>query len=355
MQLGPEAVHVGILDGSTYTGVAQFISGVMARRFYRSNKEFLNTAQELNSLLLLASRLATSSLSSNFDLGLDVDLFYGVEIPHKIEIGNGYFIAPFAELRDYIEPEWFQNRAPDQVEARNLDLFFGIAAPFRWRPEIRHVHAPIPDRSPRGVPPLFHRITAEFAELLSVVLRCPITWVYDFPGTVHKSSTQLLGQNQKVTSPRAGEFVGNFHDPFRRRKAADVDLILEAVNLFSRKSETEYPTVAPLIHRLAEAQRTFGRYAKEDRILDLAIIFERFYPEENTRSEQLSKKVSRALGGSDAEVTKTEEAFRHFYRVRSALIHGAKKESDKELLQEIDVALENGFRFARALLLNSIT
>ncbi|WP_420585018.1 hypothetical protein [Ruegeria sp.] len=122
----------------------------------------------------------------------------------------------------------------------------------------------------------------------------------------------------------------------------NVDLIQEAVNLFSRKSETEYPTIAPLIHRLAEAQRTFGRYAKEDRILDLTIIFERYYPKENTRSKQLNKKVSSALGGSDAEITETEEAFRHFYKVRSAIIHGAKRESDKELLQEIDVALENG-------------
>ncbi|MBO9436139.1 hypothetical protein J7394_18095 [Ruegeria sp. R13_0] len=99
MQLGPEAVHVGILNGSTYTDVAQLISGVMARQYYRSSKKFLNTVQELNSLLSLASRHATSPLSSDFDLGLDVDLFYGVEIPHKIELGYG-LVGEIAEVVD---------------------------------------------------------------------------------------------------------------------------------------------------------------------------------------------------------------------------------------------------------------
>lgn len=355
MQLGHEAVHVGILNGSTYTGVAQIISGMMARQYHRSNKKFLNTAQEFNLLLSLSSRHTSSPLSNDFDLGLDVDLFFGVEVPHKIELGNGYFIAPLSELRDYIAPDWFRDRAPDQVEARDLDLFFCIAAPFRWQPEIRHIHAPKPDRRPRDVPPLFHRIAAEFAELLSVVLRCPITWVYDFPGTVHKASTQLLGQHHQVTSPRAGEFVGNFRDPFRKREPANFELIQEAVSLFSRKSETEYAAIAPLIHRLAESQRTFGRFAKEDRILDLAIIFERFYPKEKTRSEQLSRMVSNAVGGNDAEIAKTQKAFMHFYKVRSALIHGAKNEGDRELLQEIDLALENGSRYASILLVKAIS
>jgi hypothetical protein len=355
MQLGPEAVHVGVLNGSTYTSVAQIVSGLMARQYYRSNKKFLNTAQELNSLLLLSSRQSSAPLSNDFDLGLDVDLFYGAEIPSKIELGKGYFIAPLSEFRDYIEPEWFRDRAPEQVKTGDLGLFFGIAAPFRWKPEIRHVHARIPDRRPRDAPPLFHRITAEFAELLSVVLRCPITWVYDFPGTVHKASTHLLGQHHKATSPRAGEFVGHFRDPFRKPEVANIELIQEAVILFSRKSETEYPTVAPLIHRFADTQRKFGRYAKEDQILDLAIIFERFSPEEKMRSKQLAKKVASTLGGSDADITKTEESFLHFYNIRSALIHGAKNDGDKKLLEEIDLALENGFRHARALLLKYLS
>ena len=282
MQLGPEAVRVSIGNGETYTGIAQLISGLMARQYDRPDKEFLRTAQELNSLLSLSSLQKTSPLKNDLDLGLDVDLFYGARIAEKYDLGDGYFIAPFDEFRDYVEPKWFEDRAPDQVKARDLELFFGIAAPFRWKPEFCHVHAPLVDKPTRDVQPLFHRVAAEFAELLSVVLECPITWVYDFPGAISKTSSQLLGQHHGVTSANAGEFVGKFQDPFKKQEPASSDRILHAVDMFSRKSKTNYPTIAPLIHRLAEAQRTFGRFAKEDRILDLAIVFERYFPEEKT-------------------------------------------------------------------------
>ncbi len=282
MQLGPEAVQMGIENSQTYTSIAQIISGLMARQYYRLDMNFLKTVKELNSLLSLSSLCKTSPLKNNLDLGLDIDLFYGAKITEKYDLGNGYFIAPFAEFRDYLEPNWFQDRAPDQVKARDLELFFCIAAPFRWKPEVRHVHAHPLERRPRSVPPLFHRVAAEFAELLSVVLESPITWVYDFPGAISKVSSQLLGQQHEVSTAKAGEFVGKFHDPFRTQDPINRDHILHAVELFSRKRETDYAIIAPLIHRLAEAQRTFGRFAKEDRILDLAIIFERYFPEKKT-------------------------------------------------------------------------
>lgn len=355
MQLGPEAVQVGIGNGQTYTGIAQIVSGLMARQHHRPDKKFLKTAEELNSLLSLSSRHRISPLENDLDLGLDVDLFYGAKLTERYDLGGGFFIAPFDELREYIEPNWFQDRAPDQVKARDLDLFFGIAASFRWKPEVRHIHSHPPDERPRDVPPLFHRVAAEFAELLSVELECPIKWVYDFPGAIRKTSSQLLGQYHGVTSAKAGEFVGNFHDPFRRRDPANRDRILHAVKLFSRKSETDYATLAPLLHRLADAHRTFGRFAKEDRILDLAIIFERFFPNQKTYKNELSLNISNLLGGSNEENAQIRADIEHFYRIRNAIIHGGKQGSDAELLLEIDQALENGFRYARALLLNSIS
>ncbi len=178
------------------------------------------------------------------------------------------------------------------------------------------------------------------------MLECPITWVYDFPGAISKTSSQLLGQINGVTSAKAGEFVGKFHDPFRKQDPASTDRILHAVELFSRKSETNYASIAPLLHRLAEAQRTFGRFAKEDRILDLAIIFERFFPEEKTYKKQLSLNVSSLLGGNSEEKVQIKEGVEHFYRIRNAIVHGGKNVGDAELLLEIDLALENGFRYA---------
>lgn len=354
MNLGPEAVQVGIGNGQAYTGVEQIISGLMARQYYRTEKKFLRTAEELNSLLLLSSRHKTSPLKNNLDLGLDIDLFCGAKITKKYDLGGGFFLAPFHELRDYVEPEWFQDLAPNQVRARDFDMFFGIVAPFRWKPEIRHVHAHLPDQRPRDVPPLFHRVTAEFAELLSVTLKCPIAWVYDFPGATSRSSSQLLGQIHSAGSGTAGEFVGKYHNPFRKQDQANPDCIVQAIELFKRKSETNYAATAPLLHRLAEAQRTLGRFAKEDRILDLAIIFERYFPEEKTYKKELSRKISSLLGSSSEEVAQIGKDIELFYKIRNAIVHGGKNKGDRELLQEIDVALENGFRYARALLLSAI-
>jgi hypothetical protein len=355
MQLGPEAFQVGIGSGQTYTSIAQIISGLMARQYHLSDKDFLRTAQELNSLMSLSSQHSTSPLKNDLDLGFDIDLFYGAKITQKYDLGGGYIIAPFDEFREYVEPSWFKDRAPDQVEARDLEMFFCIAAPFRWKPKIRHVHASLPDLRPKGVPPLFHRVAAEFSELLSVVLECPIKWVYDFPYAISKTSSQLLGQYHSVNSAKSGEFVGNFHDPFRKHEPASSDRVQNAVELFSIKSETDYASIAPLLHRLAEAQRTFGRYAKEDRILDLAIIFERYFPEEQTYKKKLSLNVSNLLGKSVEEKAQISADIVHWYNVRNAIVHGGKNASDAKLLLEIDRALENGFKYARALLLDSIS
>lgn len=354
LELGPESVRVGINNGETYTSFAQILSGLMAHQHNQASKTFQTTAHELNSLLSLSARHTTSPLENNLDLGLDIDLYYGARISERCELGGGYFIAPFEDFRDFLNPDWFSDRAPDQVRARNLDLFFGIAAPFRWTPEISHTHAPLREMRPRDVPLLFHRVAAEFSELLSVVLEKPITWVYDFPGAVSKKSCQLLGQTHDSSSFRAGEFVGHFHDPFRKQVPADPNQLLYAVKLFSKKGKTRYAEIATLLHRYAEAQRTFGRFAKEDRVLDLAIIFERYFSEKGTYKKKLSQNISKALGKSSAEETRIAEDIKQFYSLRNAIVHGAKNDGDEKLLSQIDATLKNGFKYARALLLQSI-
>ena len=207
---------------------------------------------------------------------------------------------------------------------------------------------------PRDVPPLFHRVAAEFAELLSVVLERPITWVYDLPGSISQTAALLLGQYRYTGSKKAGEFVGNFHDPFRKRGSAPSELIQSAVDIFARKSVSNYAVQAPVLHRLSNAHRTFGRFAKEDRILDLAIIFERCFPDEQTYKTKLGLKISETLGKSHAERVQIRADIEHFYDIRSAIVHGGKKEGDTERLREIDQALSNGFKYARALLLKLV-
>lgn len=131
VQLGPEVVRVGINNSRSHTTVEYIVAGLMERQHDRTNKKFLLTARELNSLLSLASRHKTSPLDNELDLGLDIDLFFGAKIAERYELKNGCFIAPFREFEEYLSPKWFEDRAPDQVRSGNLETFFGIAAPFR--------------------------------------------------------------------------------------------------------------------------------------------------------------------------------------------------------------------------------
>lgn len=350
-----EAMQVGIGDGQSYTRVTQIISGLMAQRHYYADTSFLEASKQLNSLLSLGSRHKVSPLESNLDLGFDIDLFHGIKIDKKYELGGGFILAPFDELRDFVEPSWFEDRAPDQVRSRDFELFFGVAAPFRWKAEFRHVNSARPNSRPRDVPLLFHRIAAEFAELLSVVLECPVTWVYDFQGTISKTSSQLLGQIHNRGSFTRGDFVGSSFSSFKKHDFADQDRVDEAIQLFSQKRDTNYPSIAPLLHRLAEAHRTHGRFAKEDRVIDLAIIFERFFPDRKTYKKELGRSISALLAESPAEQEKIKLDVEHIYEVRNALVHGAKEQRDQERLLEIDLALDNGFKLARALLLDALS
>lgn len=65
--------------------------------------------------------------------------------------------------------------------------------------------------------------------------------------------------------------------------------------------------------------------------------------------------LDQVIGGETIGLFAKRDGIQNVRRDQCEIIHGAKRESDKELLLEIDVALENGFRYARALLLNSIS
>ena len=98
--------------------------------------------------------------------------------------------------------------------------------------------------------------------------------------------------------------------------------------------------------RLAEALARDGRFAVEDRILDVAIALERMY--ELDRGEISYTLRSRAAWflGTDAESRRVREmqAVKAFYDMRSAIVHSRKKRPAPE---EQRAAFDKGFDVAR--------
>ncbi|MCY3625852.1 MAG: HEPN domain-containing protein, partial [Candidatus Dadabacteria bacterium] len=122
----------------------------------------------------------------------------------------------------------------------------------------------------------------------------------------------------------------------------------EAKNAFEERKNERYREMAPVIGRLAEALARVGQFVAEDQILDVAIALERmFKPKDGRISEQLQKSVADLLESEDEVQSQIKENIKHFYNVRSAIIHGPKDGKKKRLLEEKKEAFDAGFNLTR--------
>ncbi len=350
--IGVEEFQTGIINGSSWTNFNHLIAGSMWRKWECREKSFETTVSEFNKILLLGMGMLDHPLEGNLDKGLDVALFYGAKITEEIELNEGYSLIPFFKLEEYIDRSVLKEMAPQQVEARQMGQFFGVVHPFHWQPKFRPMNY-YGDSRPRTVPPLFHRKTAEFAELLSVVLELPITWVMTIEGCINRKSSQLLGKDHSFDSKKHGRFVGHLHNSFQTPVKANLDLVEYAKEIFARKRNSDYAEIAPLIHRLSKSMRKEGRFSSEDRILDLTIVLERLF-KPNPRSGiliQLQNSLVECLGGDEDTQKSLHDEMKHLYEVRSAIVHGPNKGKNRKRLEELDIAWRAGFKFTREAIL----
>nr|MEC9421168.1 hypothetical protein [Pseudomonadota bacterium] len=352
--IGNDDVHIGVLNGSSLTGLAQIIVGQMKLRKARKKRSFEETAADLNALLQLAAERRPSPLSNDLDLGLDIALFHGVYIRDKVDLGEGYSLIPYSQLTEYVDKEWLEDLAPDHMRSRRWQTIFGIAQPFRWKPSIRPKNSEIrePTRMP---PPLFQRWTQEFANLLAVCTGKPHIWITSTEGAVQRSACDLLGAPHRVSTSHRGRSINHLYDPFQKEDITDTEEIELANTLFAKRRDTAYPDLAPCIQRLAEALSRDGRYATEDKVLDLAVVLERlFKPSPKRISGDLQDAVADLLGTDDNSKDLLRKTVKHFYDVRSAIIHGPSDEKKKRLRTEMGEASREGFEIARRSLVKKL-
>lgn len=346
--------QVGILNSSSMTTLTQLIVGLMEAQAQGSEEPFLGPVRDLNALLKLPMSQDDGSNHSSLGEALDVAVYHGAYIESEIELGEEYVLLPFEQLSEHIEPEWLKEVAAQQVNWRHLDPVFGIARRFSWKPRFGDLSNPSTTQI-RNLPPLFHRWTSEFANLLSVALSQRVSWLATFEGCIPRRASGLLGSDHSSAQSHRGRSISHLFSAFDEVEVADAGQIETIKGFFLRRRETDYPEVASIIHRLAEAHRRDGRFSSEDRVLDLAIVFERlFKPRGRSLSRDLEKAAADLLGRNDKEKASIKEQMRHFYKVRSAIIHGPSDHKRGRLISQAGMAWSEGEPIARAAILKRI-
>lgn len=347
--------QVGILNHTSMTTLSQLIVGLMEYQDEGTTEPFLKPASELSTLLELSLVPVGAHKAESLGTAIDVAVYCGARFNDEVDLGEEYALLPFEQLTDYVDMDWLKAVAAEQVSWRRMEQVFGIVRRFSWRPSVGNLHLP-PEPQTRNPPPLFHRWATEFANLLSVVMSYRVSWLATFEGCIPRRAAGLLGSHHDAAQSHKGRSISHLFSPFDKTDFVGAEQITLVKELFAKRRDTEYPEMAAIIHRLAEAHRRDGRFALEDRVLDLAIVFERlFKPRGRSIGRELEKSTAELLAVTDDEKTAIREQLRQFYKVRSAIIHGPSDERSRRLISQSEKAWQGCEPIARAALLKKIS
>ena len=330
---------VQIRGHGSRTSLTDLIGGLMARADELPGDGFEGAAGELHAFLDSSAGGDAGAVPGGLDIGYDTVLFHGLCLEEEIDIGGGLAMVPFEQVRAFIDDRVLKEMAPDLVRFRDWRLVGAVVKPFRWRPELRregdmretYTHPPGP----------FAQDALEFVELLAVSHRAPIVCLAAVRECLSRSACQLLGQAHNHGGVQWGRPVHRF-DPFGEPPGPRTEAFEEARTAYSERGSGRYGKLAPVVARLAEALAREGRFAAEDRILDVAIALERMY--ELSGGEITYKMRTRAswfLGRDAEDRLRVMKSVASFYGVRSAIVHNRKNRPSAARCREaFDTGLE---------------
>ena len=326
------------------------IGGLMVRGLEVGENGFKVACSELN--LLLDPDCDRGPDGEKLLTGGHVVLFHGLILGEEIGIGGDLKIMPFGQLGELVDDYMLDHMVPGGAKYGAGSLLGAIVKPFRWRPEIGSDDE-IPECDWSETEPFFDDAEVVI-ELLSLFHAAPVVRLASFPWRFPKRSCLLLGEmgfhrscRADVSSSRPGSSF-----PFHARR----DAIDATARTFAVRSGERYRHCAPVIARLGEALARQGRFEIDDQILDVAIALERMYmPKDRGISSQLRHRVAGFLGGDEEERTRIGDEVKHFYEVRSAIIHGPKDKRKKRLLEERPDAFRNGSALARRSVVKALS
>ena len=340
--IGENDFWLDLVSSGNSTSAGDLIAGLMARTADRTADDFRAAVRELNAFLSPICDEEAAGVLGNLDEGCDALLFYGMTVNERIDVEDGMLILPFGEVQRFVDQEFVRKLAPGGAGFHGWRGVGAVIAPFRWRPLIRRRGSMNgPTRCP---PERFIPDAGTFLDLLAVSHEAPLLPLASLSDCIDRSAARLFGVDSKGPGMYQ-KWSANGLDGFDECPALRPAAFEEARGAFLDRESVRFQTMAPFVGRLAVALARDGRFAINDKVVDVAIALEGMYelPRWN-KLRRLEDRVSGFLGTVAGEGPRIREHLRMLYETRSDIVHG---ESGEVSPLRKGAAFVTGFDLAR--------
>ena len=346
--VGENNFWMRILNSGTSISAGDLIAGLMARAAEVSGDRFRVAAAELNDLLL-PQRAMPADVLGNLDGGCDALLFCGLSLSERIDVDERMTILPFREFRRFIERELVDELAPSGAATNNWCSLGAVVWPFSWRPMFRRAGSiNQPSRHPGD---RFFVDARTLLDLIAVSHEVPVVPLASMSNCIDLSAARLLGQSKFIAGMR-GKWAADGFDGFREMQMVSAARVDEALEAFQDRQGARYERMARFTARLAVALSRVGRFAMQDKVLDVAVALEGMYElPRRGKSAELQKRVANFIGTDAIDRERIRETIHRLYKVRSEIVHSGLGET---LPFRKEAAFVAGFRLARKSLFKMI-
>ena len=345
--IGDNHFWMGNPNSGSSIDAIDLIAGLMARAAELPDDGFRTASRELNAFLSPINDKVTCEVLGDLDEGSDMLLFYGLTIGERIDAVQDMAILPYTDVQRFVDEEFLFDLAPSGARCHDYRAVGALVRPFRWRPEFRR-RARVYDSVPRS----FNPTSAGFLDLLAVSHATPVVPLAELSGQIDRVAGRLLGRARQ--SPGIYQkFKAKGLNGFAARPHICAGALGDAREVFKNCENDRYRRLAPIIELLAEALARDGRFAMQDKIVDVAKALEGMYdlPKQGV-TKALVKQIADLLGTDKASQDRIREDVRKFYNVRSAIVHNRPYETtpftnDAVFLTGFDLARQTLFKLLR--------
>ena len=339
--VGQDEFLMEILGSSNSTSPADLVAGLMARAAELHGDRFRTAAGELNALLEPAGDGESTYELGDLDIGYDALLFFGLSVMEQVEVTDGMMLLPFEQMSRFVDQNMVEELALPGAGFHDWRSIGAVVRTFRWRPVFRRIDHWM-DLALKSPEPFF-REAQMFLDLLAVAHTTPIVPLASLYNCIDRSAGRLLGWERhspgRYASSRTHGFNGFEVCPMPASNA-----LADAKEAFENRKSERYRRMAPTVGRLAAALARHGRFADENRVVDVSIALEGMYDLPRNRiSGKLRDRVSCFLGTDAESRERIKEDVKAFYDARSEIVHSR---LDKVFHSRNDAAFVKGFDIA---------
>lgn len=330
---------VVLADKAEKTDLLHILAGLMTRGKELPTEGFRVACRELKELLDPNKAHDTVKLNT----GLHVVLFHGLRFEAEVSITDDLKIVPFENVREYVDEPLLRPFSPNLTVPEPWMPVAAMVKSFEWHPAFHPLDDDICLNLDWGGS--FREDGERLVELLAITHAAPIVCLVTMHYCVDRLACRLLGQPHRRACYTFGRSAQSF-DRSRVSRESCATALDEARELFRKRNGERFRRYEPIVARLAEAAARSGRFAVDDRILDVAIALERMYGLD--RGEIAFKLKTRAACFLESDTARRTRVFRdvgRFYDARSAIVHNAGKKRWPE--KEREAAFDMGFDIAR--------